>query len=76
MSEENKIEETVAEEVPAVEVQPEIPAEPSPEVPAEVTVEEVVETNPNVKVVEISGVKYNEIFNPADGTTRLEPLVD
>lgn len=32
--------------------------------------------NQNVTVVELWGKKYNQIFNPKDGTVRLEPLVE
>jgi hypothetical protein len=53
--------------------------EPKIEIPVEPVVEPAVEEpkvelNPNVKVVELNGRRYHEIFNPADGTTRMELL--
>ena len=74
MSDEIKTE--VQPETPQEEVQPEVPevvADPVPEV-VEPPVEAPV--SPNVKVVEIGGKKYNQIFNPATGVTTQELLVD
>lgn len=39
-------------------------------------VEIKVEHNPNVKVVELNGKKYNQIYNPVEGTTSLELLTE
>jgi len=52
----------------------EVVSEPVVEVKEEV-VAPVVESNENVKVVNINGRLYNQIFNPADGTTRVELIV-
>lgn len=41
-----------------------------------VSIEVKVESNPNVKVIELNGKRYNEIYNPLEGTTRLELLIE
>lgn len=55
---------------PAVESSQESPAS------VEVSSPEVSGLSETVKVVDINGKKYNEFFNPANGTTRVELIVE
>lgn len=55
---------------------------PEPDLVVEATLEEArpidiaPTANPHVKVIELNGKKYNEIFDPVTWTTRRELLVE